>query len=136
MTAVDSNIVIYLFDSESPQHVWAQSLFTQLAEQETVVASVMLWTEVLSWPHKQSAALGRRAEEQLKMLDFIKYQDVTKNIADAAAKLMIKIPKKLSNADAIHLATALECGADCFYTNDKDLLALKQVGSLRIRGLQ
>ena len=49
----------------------------------------------------------------------------SEDIADRAAQL--RAEHGLGTPDAIHLATALECGAEVFVTNDRDLPAVQPV---------
>lgn len=48
---------------------------------------------------------------------------INRTIAEKAGQLRQTI-RSIRTPDALHLATALECGADYFITNDKDLAKL------------
>lgn len=134
--AVDANVLIYFLDDASPFFAVASSLLHRLAAQsDLVVMSAVGRTEILNYPYRLSAKQGELATKMLDDFDYISYEAVTLQIADAAAKLVGRIGGKLKNIDAIHLATALACGAREFYTNDKVLLGLSKIDALHVRPL-
>src|SRR5215208_8114038 len=64
-------------------------------------------------PHHETSVRGLFHADR----PYIRFYAVTMRIAERARDLAVQYPT-LTNPDAIHLATALEAGADVFYTYD------------------
>lgn len=126
ITALDSNILIYVLDDASPFSQSAQMLLKKLeASQDTVYVSAIARTEILHQPYQVSITVGERAKQLIDSFSFVTFLDVSNNIADKAAELCAEVGDKLKNIDSIHLATALDAGATEFWTNDLELAKVK-----------
>jgi predicted nucleic acid-binding protein len=134
--ALDSNILIYVLDNDSPFFDSARTLLEKLEDSHAnVCMSAVARSEILALPYLTSETLGNEARRKLDYFYFINFVPLTKSIADAAAELMTSAGSKLKNVDAIHLATALHYGATEFWTNDRQL-AKVNVEGLRIIALK
>ncbi len=121
MIAYDTNILIYALEGVEPWAKAAQTL-VRLGEHEGAVLSVLAWQELVT-----GAVLGSGKSEQkitsvLNDLSATKFVPVTLAISRCAVGLTNRYGKRLYGYDAIHLATAIEHGAQTFVTNDKALL--------------
>jgi len=135
IAALDSNILIYILDDNSPFSKPALDLLKRLENTEaSVCLSTVARTEILHQPYQISAEIGEKAKRFLSSFGFISFIEVSEDIADKAAKLSAKVGAKLKNIDSIHLATALEKGATEFWTNDHELLKVK-VDGISIKSL-
>lgn len=119
IAAFDTNAFIYFLDEGSP--FYQQSL-TALGLLENAdmsgVVSVLAVTEIRA---------GIRDPSSTSLLDEfgdkLQIVAINRTIAEKAGQLRQTI-RSIRTPDALHLATALECGADYFITNDKDLAKL------------
>jgi predicted nucleic acid-binding protein len=135
IAALDSNILIYILDDDSPFSKPALDLLKRLESTETsVYLSTVARTEILHQPYQVSDEIGDKAKQFLSSFGFIAFIEVSENIADKAAELCAKVGAKLKNIDSIHLATALNAGATEFWTNDHELLKVV-VDGINIRSL-
>lgn len=131
--AYDTNILIYVFEGGGPWEKAAQEMVTR-GEQEGAVLSVLAWQELVTGATLQGAAREAYMVEALSKLGATKFAPVTMAICRRAVGLTGTYGKRLYGYDAIHLATALENGAETFITNDKALLGAG-VREIEIRGL-
>lgn len=123
IVALDSNILIYILDDDSPFSKTALDLLKRLENTEaSVYLSTVARTEILHQPYQLSFEIGERAKQYLSSFEFISFIAVSEDIADKAAELCAKVGAKLKNIDSIHLATALSAKASEFWTNDRELL--------------
>ncbi len=133
--ALDSNILIYVLDDDSPFSQSAQALLKRLeTSQGEVYLSVVARTEILHQPYQMSTTIGEQAKQLVDNFNFVTFLDVSKDIADKAAELCAEAGAKLKNIDSIHLATALKTGSTEFWTNDQELAKVK-IDGLHIKSL-
>jgi predicted nucleic acid-binding protein len=118
IVALDSNVLIYLFDGHGPLADAAEALIDGIAEGAAagVLASVAL-TEVLTRP----AALGdgvlfERYAEELQAIPNLRIVGLDAEIAIDAAWGR---SGGRDLGDAVHVATARRAGATGFVTNDQ-----------------
>lgn len=128
--ALDSNIFIRALDDPSPLGKKALELLEYIKETAPrVVISVILLEEFFVKVYKQ-----KREKDLESILDFItmggmiQLIDINKDIALLAAKLRADFHIKAP--DAIHLATAIEAGANTFITTDRKIP--RKIKSLKI----
>jgi predicted nucleic acid-binding protein len=119
MDAFDADVLIYAADPSNQlgRPVWR--LFPPVSAEDPVepvgVGSVLLLPEVLSKPYASGEAEDSDfLEEMLGRLDL---RPVTRETARFAAGLGSRYG--LGAVDAVHLATALDVGADRFITNNR-----------------
>lgn len=112
--ALDSDVLIYAASEGHPPGDPVRRLLQQ-AEPETHVGSVLLLTEVLAKPLRE----GRNTELQLlgDLLAALSLHDITRSTALLATQLAAAY--RLRAPDALHLACAVEAGADAFLTNNR-----------------
>lgn len=117
MIAFDSDVVIYAADPDHPncgslRHL----LFVDDADEpEKRIGSVVLLPEVLSKPTRR-----QDADTLLELSRILVRIDLLPTTRAAAARSTVLAAKYgLRAADAIHLATAIEAGADRFVTNNR-----------------
>lgn len=117
MDAFDADVVIY---AGIPEHLLGRRVRALLAPVEVGdggtpgCGSVLLLTEVLIKPERLALTRELRAlEELLARLDLLA---CTAEIAQLAVSLGAK--HALRSIDAVHLATAVQAGADRFITNN------------------
>ena len=116
MDAFDSDVLIY---ATVPGHALGRrvkALFTAApAEVPVGTGSLLLLPEVLSKPIRDGAAEQQRdLKALLARLELLAMGPATADLATAAAAKYA-----LRAADALHLASALEAGADRFITNNR-----------------
>lgn len=112
MDAFDADVLIYAADLDHDLGRRVLDLFRSDIR-PAGVGSMLLVTEVLV-----PRADGRddEVEEIGRLLERLDLREVDRRIAEAAAILRGKY--RLKAADAVHLATALDAGADRFITNN------------------
>ncbi|BDP41464.1 PIN domain nuclease [Deinococcus aetherius] len=112
--ALDSDVLIYAASEGHPLGESVRRLLQQ-AGPETHVGSVLLLTEVLAKPLRE----GRDTELRLlgDLLAALSLRDITRSTALLATQLAAAY--RLRAPDALHLASAVEAGADAFLTNNR-----------------
>ena len=136
IVALDANVLIYYLDSGSEFHELAQRLLESFAPDTQVVMSALARTEILNLPFRLSPKTGTEIAHILDSFDLITFIPVDMGIADLAARLIGESSSvALRNVDAIHLATALQTGAEVLYTNDQTLLKVAKIRTLAINPL-
>lgn len=111
--AFDADVLIY---AASPGHPLGAGVLRELAaEDSTSVGSVLLLTEVLAKPMRE----GR--EDEVDALVSILGRLELRAADDAVGRLALtlSVAYGLRAADAVHLATAVDAGADRFITNNR-----------------
>lgn len=113
MDAIDANMLIYVAQDDGRGKEVA-SLLDGSRSQESMVGSLLLLPEVLSRPIRSGWDLERSRLEALLVSIDLKPVDI--DTATLSAELAAKYG--LRAADAIHLATAVQWGAQRFLTNN------------------
>lgn len=112
MDAFDSDALIYAADLENELGQRVFGLFRTDLE-PVGIGSLLLVTEVLvTRPESRPDEI----DEIGVLLDRLDLRAVDRRIADAAA--VLRGQYRLKTVDAVHLATALDAGADRFITNN------------------
>ena len=115
MNAFDSDVLIYATKSESPWRARVLALFTTEPDELAGVGSLILLPEVLSWPMRHSETNeGAILAGLLSRLDLLPLDVPTADLSVGLAATY-----GLKAADAVHLATAVNAGADRFITNNQ-----------------
>lgn len=112
MDAFDADVLIYAADLDHELGNRVLELFRP-DTRPAGVGSTLLLTEVLV-PRTDGRA--DEIDELGRLLERLDLRTVDRRIAEAAAILRGKY--RLKTADAVHLATALDAGADRFITNN------------------
>lgn len=131
--ALDSNIFIRALDDPGPLGKKSRAFLENIREKTPkVFISVMILEEFFVKVYKL-----KREKDLDSILDFItigglaKLVDVNKQIALLAAK--IRADYHVKAPDALHLACAIEVGAERFITTDKRLP--RKIGKLKVEVL-
>jgi predicted nucleic acid-binding protein len=131
IVAIDSNVLIYLFEGNGPLADAAQALLDGIDDGVAtgVLASVGL-TEVLTRP----ASLGdtdtfERYADELRSVEHLRIEPLDAEVAIDAAWGR---GRGRSLGDAIHIATARRAGATCFVTNDTRIRGRASVRVVRL----
>jgi predicted nucleic acid-binding protein len=118
--AIDSNVIIYLLETDGPR---AAAVATILDEVEAgrldAVLSTVGLVEILTGPARlgEAAAFEAMADE----IRSLQLEVVPLHTAIAEDAAWIRGRGGLDLGDAIHLATARAAGATAFVTNDRDI---------------
>lgn len=115
MDTFDADVLIFAASPEHPLGRRVVTLFEQSRGGFAGTGSVILLPEVLSKPRRRGAETEVRALRRL--LARIDLRPVDLVIAELATVLAAKY--RLRGADATHLATAVNLGADRFITNNQ-----------------
>ncbi len=134
MRAIDSNVFIYALDGQADLSQRARALLSECELAGEFVASQLVVMEVLRKPLEASPELAGLAQQFLTSFQRLWWVSVDADVAARAAGLLASNGKKLKPLDALHLASALSAGADEFWTNDAELIAVAVPG-LTIRRL-
>lgn len=118
--ALDSNVLIYLLDTDGPRFEAAARLIDEIeaGRVEGVLSTVGL-VEILTGPARagEAAAFELMADE----LRSLRLEVVAMGPGIAEDAAWVRGRGGLDLGDAIHLATARAAGATAFVTNDRDL---------------
>jgi predicted nucleic acid-binding protein len=118
MDAFDSDVLMYAADRENPMGRRVDALFPVSAVEDgdevVGIGSVLLLPEVLAKPLRDGNMEMLELLEEL--LGRLELRPTTMETARLAARL--RATYGMPAADAIHLATAVETGADRFITNN------------------
>jgi len=110
---LDTNILIYLLEQHNDYSERVADVLEEIAHNNgQLVTSVITVTEFLAGTESSSLVT-------LQKVPRLQFAHLSEGLAEKAACLQNK--ESLQIGDAIHLATALEQGADTFFTNDKQL---------------
>lgn len=117
--ALDANVLIYLLEDRGPLADVGQALFDAAEGGRTavVLASLSL-AEICAGPARHgNLALVERYAEAIGSMPGLRIQSLTADVAVDAG--VIRGARRISLADATHLASARAGGATAFVTNDR-----------------
>jgi predicted nucleic acid-binding protein len=131
MIALDTSVALDLFSGEPALETPARRYFQEVRDNGGVISSV-LFTELL---FKLSKYRGAQAAEEaaafIEDYPLLSIANVTPEIASLAGSLRTKYyhrsKRALSSLDAIHIATAIVCGAKKFVTSDTDFYGIDEI---------
>lgn len=126
IVSIDTNLFIYYFENISPWSGLVESLITRQSPKTVIIASSLLFTELLVAPMKHHAS--HLVEVYTHLEQFIEHITIlpfTRDIAIYSASL--RAHYGISTPDAIHIATAIHGGASIFYTADKRIPHMKEI---------
>ncbi|HYI57164.1 MAG TPA: PIN domain-containing protein [Microlunatus sp.] len=116
VTAFDADVLIYAAAEGHPVGAHVAPLFTEAETAVVGVGSVLLLTEVLARPMRENPD----SDEVLSLVGLLARLDLHPlDEGTARLALALAIDHGLRAADAVHLATAIEAGADQFLTNNR-----------------
>jgi len=116
MLYIDTNILIYLFESHDPFSKQVARVLEEFTKaNKPLVTSTITVTEFLAGTDSSNL----KTLHQVPNLIII---PLNESLAEQAAILQRKF--KMQIGDSIHLATAIEQPAESFFTNDKKLASI------------
>lgn len=117
MDAFDADVIIYAAAPGHPLGSPVAALFEQGGDAEpTGIGSVLLLPEVLTRPTR--AGVEDELDALYGLLARLDLRPVDPAVADLA--VVLGASYRLRAADAVHLATAVQAGADRFLTNNAE----------------
>lgn len=131
MIYFDTNVLVYYLE-DHPEFGAASKAIILKNSKNLVILSELVRQEVLGGAALHSQSELNSAAQAIEQLDNCRFLPVTKEVSLKAVELTLRHGRKVIGYDAIHLATALLNNVDVFYTNDRDLLSIKQIDSLKI----
>ncbi|MBD3280111.1 PIN domain-containing protein [Candidatus Dojkabacteria bacterium] len=131
--ALDSNFLIYHIEGdESISSRTEELLNTWYGNGVQILMSVIAVTECFVDPFQRNDLhTCKLYEDFFNHVENLSLVDMTKDIAMTAAKL--RADYGIRTPDGLHLATAINSGADIFVTNDK---RLKKVSEIKVVDIQ
>jgi predicted nucleic acid-binding protein len=130
----DTMLFIYLLEDNREFADRVQAIHERIDERgDTICTSVFTVGEVLTGPHKRGNADAAGQIQHLFRNPRYEIQPFTLETAERCAH--IRAANAVKPADAIHLATAAQCKANLFLTNDRRLSKLTISGIDFIAGL-
>ncbi len=127
IVGVDSVIFIYLLERNQEFLSGARSVLEAVESGESiaVMASIGM-VEILTGPKKQGRFdLARYYREYLSGFPNLTIKNMSEPVVELASDLCARY--NLKAMDAIHVATAIDFGAEKFITNDKGLKKIKEI---------
>lgn len=133
--ALNSNLLIYLFETGGPEAKAVQRLLdaAEAAGASLVVASLAL-AEVSVYPAAiDDAVMAERYADAIQSISRLDVVPLTAEIAIDAG--LMRGRRGHSLPDAIHLATAVSANASVFVTNDRRLRAIPRLDVVQLADL-
>ena len=124
---IDSVILIYLLERNQQYLSSAKSVLeaVESGKLPAVMASIGM-IEILTGPKKQGRFdLARYYREYLASFPNLTIKNMNESVVELASDLCACY--NIKTADAIHVATAIDFGAEKFITNDKELKRVKEI---------
>lgn len=125
---IDTAPIIYYIEAHSQFGPLAKEVVNSfLLGKLSAFSSVITLTEILSKPIEAGdEKLARKFAEFLKYGKNLSLIEISANIAERAGRLRGEY-SRLRTIDAIQISTAIDVGADVFFTNDKKLKQIKEI---------
>jgi predicted nucleic acid-binding protein len=133
--ALDSNLLIYLFEVGGPEAKAVQRLLdaAEVVGASLVVASLAL-AEISVYPAAiDNAVMAERYADAVRSISRLDVVPLTAEIAIEAG--LMRGRRGNSLPDAIHLATAVRARASVFVTNDRRIRPLPQLDVVQLADL-
>lgn len=124
---VDTSPFIYYLENSSMYLDTVKRFFTKCIEEKIqIVTSVITFEEYLVLPYSNGKM--EFADNFKRFIEYmnIEVADIDSEIAEQGAKIRGKY-KNFKAMDALQIATAIICGCDMFFTNDKQLRQEKEL---------
>jgi|SRR3989338_1089869 len=124
---LDSQILIYYLEDNKEYADRVETILEamQRGEANGVFSSIGL-IEVLTGPKKKGDYdLASQYRQMIPRIPNLVLRGINENIVEVASNLRARYG--IATPDAIHLATAIDYGADKFITNDRGLKKVKEI---------
>ncbi|MBI4281807.1 PIN domain-containing protein [Candidatus Uhrbacteria bacterium] len=124
---IDTPVFIYLLQQHKHYVGAARTIMQAVQSGEYLgVFSCIGIIEILTGPKKQGHyELAARYREMITHFPNLTIQGVTESIVETTSDLRARYG--ITTPDAIHLATAIDFGAEIFFTNDHSLTKVKEI---------
>ena len=124
---IDTALFIYLLEENERYIKKVERIFSMLEHgRMRGVFSVVGLIEILTGPKKQkNYALASHYREIITHFPHLTIVGINEQIVEVASDLRARY--SIATPDAIHIATAIDSGADAFITNDKALKKIKEI---------
>lgn len=123
----DSMLFIYMLEGNPTFGPKVRRILHQAVNRgDTLSTSVFTLGEILTGPKRRGSVSGVDAVKKYFLSGAIEILPFTERTADRYST--IRAANRVSQADAIHLATAAEAGVDVLFTNDTDMRKLSIPG--------
>lgn len=134
LVGLDTMVFVYHFEANEDLGSASTELFRRVeGGRARAVCSVLSRLEVLVVPKREGRDdLCRTYREVFEAFPHLTVQPIDSKIADRAADL--RAGHNLRTPDALHLATAIEAGADLFVTEDRRLPS--EIDGMRLLGIK
>ena len=125
--AIDSVIFIYVWNRQPEFFGPAKRVLEKISSgQAAGIFSQIGMVGLLTGPKKlRRTSMALLYSERVKNFPNLSVLNLNDNIVDLASSLRAKY--NLRTPDAIHIATAIDAGADKFVTNDKSLKKVREI---------
>ena len=132
---IDTNPLIYLFGGQEPYHSKVLNFFSDCIEENAeFYTSTITDAEFLAQPFAdKNFEQVEKYKMFLKRLDFLKCF-VSEQVAEKAARIRANY-SSIKLADALQLASSIDCNCDVFFTNDKQLKQVLEANVLYLGDL-
>ncbi len=132
---IDTNPLIYLVSGQEPYCKKVMNFMSDCIENDCeFYTSTITDAEFLTKPFlRNDFEQVRKYKTYIVQLDFLKCY-INESVAENAARLRVKYPE-IKLADALQLASSIECNCDIFFTNDKQLKHVKEANVLYLGNL-
>lgn len=123
----DSMLFIYMLEANPVFGPKVRRILNQIVSRgQTLSTSVFTIGEILIGPRRRGSVSGADAVKKYLLGGAVEILPFNEAAADRYS--VIRGATRVSQADAIHLASAAEAGVDVFFTNDSDLRKLSIPG--------
>jgi len=124
---LDSMVFIYLLEENVEYLGKVQSILRSVQGGEyRGILSVIGMIEIMSGPKRKGRFdLAGRYKDVLQNFPHLSIVGISEQVVDISSTLIAQ--HHLDAPDAIHLATAIDAGAERFITNDKSLTKVKEI---------
>ena len=132
---IDTNPLIYLVNEQEPYHSKILNFLSDCIENDTeFYTSKITDSEFLVKPYSDNnLEQVEKYKFCLKKLNFLKCY-ISEQIAELAAKIRSEY-KYIKLADALQIASCIDCKCDGFVTNDKQLKQISEVNVIYLGDL-
>jgi len=119
----DSMLFIYVLEGNPTFGPKVRNILNRIVSRgDTLSTSVFTIGEILTGPRRRGSVSGVDAVRKYFSSGAVEILPFTQQTADQYS--MVRAANRVSQADAIHVATAAEAGVDIFFTNDEDVRKL------------
>lgn len=120
-------LFIYMLEANRAFGSKARKILEQIvARRDFICTSVFSIAEILTGPRRRGSVSGVDTVKKYFLSGAVEVLPFTERTADRYS--VIRSANHVSQADAVHLASAAEAGVDIFFTNDRELRKLSIPG--------